>query len=192
MNRSLVIEKLMSKSRVFCIYAFLDSSNGDMQNLTNLLSTLLIQLIHYGDGICDTIEEKYEELKGSRRSLTAEVYLSLLKSQMEFLAFRMRRIFLVVDALDQFDDETLLMFLKACEEFPPSVHILFTSAHNGGMVDLIKPDKSLEIFAQNQDITSYLTKAFDTNSSLHRALRDSDPSFREQVLSIVVQKSQNK
>lgn len=182
----------MLKSRLICIYAFLDSSNRETQNITNLLSTLLIQLLDYGKEICVTIKERYEELKSSRFKPTAKVYLAMLRSQMELLESQKKRVFLVVDALDQCDDETLTAFLKACDEFPPNVHMLFASTHYNGLVDLIKPDKSLEIFAQSQDIRSYLNEAFDTDPSLQGALKENDPSFRDQVLSEVVQKSRNK
>lgn len=181
----------MSKSRV-CTYAFLDSSNGETQNITNLLSTLLIQLLNYGKEICDTIKEKYEELNSSRFKPTTKVYLAMLRSQMEFLASRKKRIFLVVDALDQCDDETLTMFLNACDEFPSSVHMLFASTRYNGLGDLIKPDKSLEIFAQSQDIRSYLNEAFARNPRLQGALKDRDPSFKDHVLSKVVEKSLKK
>lgn len=183
----------MSKSGVFCIYAFLDRSSGEAQNLTNLLSTLLIQLIERGKGICDAIEEKYEEFKRSRLRPTTKVYIVMLKSQMEFLASRTRRIYFIVDALDQCVDETLPTFLKACEEFPPNVRMLFTSTYNNTeIVDLIKPDKSMEICAHNQDIRAYLKEAFDTNKYLQKAIKNSELSYQDQVLSTVVQKSQRK
>ncbi|KAE8443682.1 hypothetical protein EG329_001454 [Mollisiaceae sp. DMI_Dod_QoI] len=176
-----------------CIYIYFDHRDQKKQDSTNLLSSLLTQLIRNQGQITKEVREIYQAAKGSRICPSSDEYLLMLKAQIKSFS----RAFIVVDALDEClnDTETSTMdiFLKALHQLPGNTHILFTSRQDISIGQRIKADRELQIVASDDDLRAYFDSQFQSIEHLRRLFSKGvhkDEFFRENVLGAVVVKSQ--
>ncbi|KAF4633629.1 hypothetical protein G7Y89_g4494 [Cudoniella acicularis] len=194
---SVIINHLLRKGHslcknVACIYIFFDYKKHKSQNLVNLLSSLLVQLLQSRLGISAKVREVYEACEYRRIHPSIDDYVGMLKSQMENIS----RVYIVVDALDECLDDTkpntLSKFLEACGKLPENAHMLFMSRPGIAFSKMIEPTCELEIVANANDMRLYLEKSINT----HHRLRDmieaelrNDNSFRDKVVNSILARS---
>lgn len=162
-----------------------------MQTLTNILSSLLVQLVRCSRKVSHEIQDKFEEWRQRADLPDDNEYVRMINSQaMEFL-----RIYLVVDGLDQCCSDTstntLYEFLNICGKLPRKFHSLFTT-RTGLHSQVLRPDCEVEIKAHRDDISAYL-KSFINNRQVMQSIVDEghrhNHSFYEYIVNSVVGRS---
>ncbi|WQF88297.1 Putative P-loop containing nucleoside triphosphate hydrolase [Colletotrichum destructivum] len=176
-----------------CIYVYFNHRQHQDHCLTRLLCTLILQLLHGTKHVSTKIQEAHSAWKSNQQMPCERDYLKMLKSQ----AKSFKRIFFVVDALDECLDDTeantLNSFLEACQELPDNFRLLFTSRPVPKLSALIKPGCELPITANDDEINSYLRKFIESRPQLNGIVEKgckTDPLFRDKTLETIVQKSQ--
>lgn len=197
MSRSIVINHLQtrfsSNHEIACIYVYFNHRQHQDHCLTRLLCTLILQLLHGTNHVSPKIQEAHSAWKSNQQMPCERDYLKMLKSQ----AKGFKRIFFVVDALDECLDDTetntLNSFLEACQELPDNFRLLFTSRPDPKLSALIRPGCELPITANDDEINSYLRKFIESRPQLNGIVEKgckTDPLFRDKTLETIIQKSQ--
>ena len=141
-----------------------------MQTLTNILSSLLIQLVRCSRKVSHEVQDKFEEWRQRADLPEDSEYVHMITSQ----AMEFRRIYLVVDGLDECCSDTstntLDEFLAICCNLPRKFHSLFTT-RTGLHSQALRPDFKVEIKAHRDDISSYL-KNFINSRQIMRSIVD--------------------
>ncbi|KPM35886.1 hypothetical protein AK830_g10674 [Neonectria ditissima] len=165
---------------VACIYVYFDYRKHQTQSLADIFSSLLVQLLRGGNYVANEIQEVYETWGVTHLHPGLEEYLKMLKSQ----AKRFQKVYMIVDALDECCGDTkkntMNSFLRACQELPENVYMLFTS-RPGLNSRLVKPDREFEITANAIDIKSYLNKSIESHPNLRAIIETglkTDIAFR--------------
>ena len=182
----------LEPSNEACIYAYFDYKEQESQDLTNLLSSLLAQLIRHRQQVTEDIKELYQGYTDRKMYPSPEEYLRVLKSQVKFFS----KVFVVVDALDECLNDpktnTLDEFLRALRQLPKNVHIMFTSRHDMSIRDRIQPDGELVIHASDSDLRRYLENRINSREQL-KTLVDKevqkDKNFLDNALKAIVARS---
>lgn len=107
------------------------------------------------------------------------------------------KVYIVVDALDEclddIDTNTRNRFLKALDELPQQVHILYTSRPINSIGQKIQADRELEIVANGDDLRKYFDSRIKNVDNL-KALVDvgvkKDSQFLKKVLNTIVTRCQ--
>lgn len=145
-----------------------------------------MQLLHRGNGVSGEIKKMLEN-EATTMILGEAKILEMLKSQIN----EFHRIFLIIDALDECPDAD--SFLRVCRALPEQVHMLFTSRPSTKLEKIVDADTKLEISADGGDIREYLQKSFEDHQNLKHMIdaeQMKNASFRDNVLDIIVEKSQ--
>ncbi|KAF9869242.1 hypothetical protein CkaCkLH20_13287 [Colletotrichum karsti] len=194
---SIVINKLLGMSSVnnniACVYVYFDYRLQNEQNLTNVLSNLLLQLLQSRNGTSSKVQEFHGAWNRKRSHLGAKEYLEMLKAELK--AFK--TVYLVVDALDECQDDgephTLNSFLQACQTFPETVRMLFTSRLFPRLEQLIQLDCKKSISVDEADIRSYLDTFLECDPQFQGVVESGKAktkSFWDKVSDTIVEKSQ--
>jgi hypothetical protein len=107
------------------------------------------------------------------------------------------KVYIVVDALDECLDDietnTRNRFLKALDELPQQVHILYTSRPINSIGQKIQANSELEIVANGDDLRKYFDSRINNVDNL-KALVDvgvkKDSQFLKKVLDSIVTRCQ--
>jgi hypothetical protein len=196
-HRSIIIDHLQTTYRftanIACIYIYFEYRDRRRQDLANLLSSLLAQLVRSGDIISPDVKEIHQAWKRKGMYPSPDEYLRMLKSQAESFS----KVFIVIDALDEClnDPETNTMndFLKALHQLPQKVHVLFTSRHNTSIGQKIKVDRKLEIVAKKDDLRRYVENRINSFEHLKLLVNKrvkQDECFLDKVLDAIAARSQ--
>lgn len=135
----------------------------------------------------------HKDWKTKGLSPSDEDYLRILKSEMAAFS----TVYMVVDALDECLDDiksrTLNGFLGVCHQLPQKVQMLFTSRNLVKFDKLLDPNDKLDIVANDHDIRAYLVNFIKSHKDLKTVVKlgvAEDPSFRENTLATIVERSQ--
>jgi ankyrin repeat protein len=178
---------------IACVYIYFDYKDQKRQDLTNLLSSLLAQLVRNRDQISQETKAKHDNWMDRGINPSSDEYLAMLISQIKSFD----RVFIVIDALDECVDNpetnTRNNFLKAIQQLPQRVHILFTSRPVISIEQRVKADRQLEIVANNDDLRKYLESRINAFENLRHLVDigvQKDSSFLDNILRTIVKKSQ--
>jgi hypothetical protein len=144
---------------------------------------LLRQLVEKYDGIPDKIRTFYTEhiALGARPSLAD--YSQLL----QLAATRFSKIFLIIDALDESNEDIRGGLLREVRKLPPSSHLLCTSRHIPDIEQQLYDFAYQEVRASNKDVENYIVGSIEQNMRL-RNLTTADPSLREVIITSIIAK----
>lgn len=196
-HRSIIVNHLQTSyslnKNIACIYIYFDYKKHNSQNLTGLLSSLLVQLLRSQMGISTKIREIFEAWKQTRIQPSPEDYVEMLKSQIKAVP----KVFIVIDALDECLDDTetntLSSFLGACQELPENAHMLFTSRPGIDFAPMIDATCELAVTADASDIRQYLDKSINSRHRLRDIIEaelKNDSLFRDKAINTIVARSQ--
>ncbi|KAH8682874.1 hypothetical protein BGZ60DRAFT_443458, partial [Tricladium varicosporioides] len=176
-----------------CIYVYFDYKDQQRQDLTNILSSLLAQLIRIRTVISPEVKNLHNTLKTKGMYPSPEEHLQMLKSQVRSFS----KVFIVVDALDECLNDakasTMDEFLEALRQLPENVHFLFTSRPDISIGSKIEADRSIDIVARDSDLKLYLknyVKSHDELKHMVEKARKKDKSFLTRFLKAIVTSSQ--
>jgi hypothetical protein len=157
------------------------------QNLTNLVASLLQQLVQRHSVIPNKVRSLYEQHISKRtRPTLAECY-ELLRSELTSCS----RAFIVVDALDECNETngTRSRLIAELLSLPPTAYLLVTSRHVLSIEDTLNQSSRLEIRASDTDVRIYLENRIQEKSRLKRHVQ-ADPSLRNPIIDTIVEKVQ--
>jgi hypothetical protein len=176
-----------------CIYVYFDYRDRKKQTLTNLLSSLLAQLVRKGDSISPEIKRKHEDWVKTRVNPTSNEYLHMLESEVRSFS----KVYIVIDALDEclsdLNANILDNFLTALKKLPHHVHLLFLSRVDPSIELKVDANSKLEIVAKEDDIRRYVKSRIDDCGSLQAVVkrgREKNNNFLAKVCGAVVERCQ--
>jgi hypothetical protein len=167
--------------------SFCNYKESGIQSPVNVLASLVLQLVYSGAGVEGDLKALHtSHMKTGTRPRLEEVS-SLLRKEAE----RYQRIFLVVDALDEYTDKA--EFKKVLlAEFPalrPSPNILVTSRYSENIATEFRCCRQLEISASHGDVQSYIMDQLASEGRLNKMMKR-DPSLEGEILRVIPNKSE--
>jgi len=172
-NSSLVIDRLCDQAdvdnmAVACVYC--DFSVQDEQSATGLLGALLKQVVLALEPIPDRVQKAFEDSKrgvGGRRLLLADI-LAMLSQSLSYL----RRVFICIDALDEFLAKHRPEFWESLQEIVlkcPNIRLFLTGRvhiRDEAQKYFSSTAEMLPIISRTQDIGIYVKMRLNRDSEL--------------------------
>lgn len=187
MDRSLVISHLEQKfaqKNVAVAYIFCNYKDQANQTVVNLVASLLQQLMRSHAVLPQEFAHFINRHIWKRTRPTRAEWSNLLQLQIR----RFDRVFIVVDALDEYSEEggTRDSFLNEIRKLQPFVHLLITSRPISGIENELDGATHLEIRATDGDVSRYLENRIVKEGRLRRLLR-ADLALQETIIAKIVE-----
>jgi hypothetical protein len=153
-----------------------------MKTVEQTVACLLRQLLELHTVLPDPIVALFNAHKEThflKKPPMAEEWTSLLLSTMSAFS----KVFMVVDALDEYPSKIRSKFLTVLNHLKPS-HLLVTSREHIRLGHVIPRHKMISIQAKEEDITAYIHSRLET---FHLAWQiDAKPELKDEIVSTVV------
>jgi hypothetical protein len=159
----------------YCDY----TDDNSMTTVGQTLSCLLRQLLNWHEQLPDSIMELYNRHKQSKFSLPTPPFDDLLVATIRSFS----KVFIVVDALDEYPSSIRAQFLGALNDLKPS-HLLITSREHIRIEQVIPSHRMIPILAHEQDINSYVDSRLETFRLASRIR--ANPDLRKEIITTVV------
>ena len=165
-------------------YIYFNYSEAEKQNPTNILKSILLQLVSRQPVVTEELTEAYKKHAKEGTTLSRPECCRLL--QAAILCFSMT--YLVIDALDECTEGTRDILFAELWKMKQHISILVTSRHTFN--DYYDPESALrlDIEADALDIRQYL-EARITESSMLQAHIKKDQGLQEIIISGIVHKA---
>ncbi|KAJ3500680.1 hypothetical protein NMY22_g19181 [Coprinellus aureogranulatus] len=131
----------------------------------DILCTFLRQLVETHELARDEIRPVFSKNQRYQRALTAQEAASLLFG----FTHRLRRIFLIIDGLDEIADKEKSEILARLQEIP--VHLLIFSRPMDLFQELLPRSRTVQIEARKRDIETFVLHRIDTSAHLRKVLQ---------------------
>jgi NACHT domain len=188
--RSMVVdylERSFEREDVAIAYIYCSYKEQENQTATNLISSLVRQLVQRSPVISDELMSLYNcHIKKQTRP-TLNEWSTLLRSMLS----RPSKVFIVVDALDECTESngTRNSFLAEIKKLQPSIHLLVTSRHISTIEHEFKDVACVEIRASDTDVRRYVDSRIRVETRLARLIK-ANPTLQENISSTIVKKAQ--
>ncbi|KAJ7434230.1 ankyrin repeat domain-containing protein [Mycena latifolia] len=180
---SLVVHHLEIHARTIdiglaCIY--LNHKETETQTITNLLGGLWRQLM-LGKPISTTVQNLYDyHHERQTRPQLEEICKALDSAVAQYT-----KVFIVIDALDEYPDHHRHLFLKYLVNLLPQTCILMTSRPHINLDAQFPNMKTIEIRATEEDIHKYLDAQIQNSARLSKHVR-TRPEFQDEIRSKIL------
>lgn len=169
---------------VICIYC--NYKEQEDQTTTNLIASLLQQLLQTKKVLFDRVMALYKHHMNKRTRPTLHELSSLLHA----VAKCFSRIFIVVDALDEITEtvmtrESFLVEIRELQSIHPTTSLMVTSRHSTYIEREFEGADSCEISASDEDIKRYLTTQISHGGRLARHVKN-DSNLQNAILNTLV------
>ena len=163
-----------------CVY--LSHQNQNVQTPTNLLASVLKQIIQQEHNTPDSLQRLYQ----SRSPKSTRPSLDGIASILREASDRFERIFVVVDALDEYDDSdgSREMFLAELQSLG-KINILVTARPHVCIENPLKPLASLEVRAVDDDLGNYVKGRLKQHSRLAKHVKEHANLLEDIIRTIV-------
>ncbi|RYP56734.1 hypothetical protein DL769_009874 [Monosporascus sp. CRB-8-3] len=177
--------KFLSQNGTQIVYAFCDYKHRGEQDVRTMLASLWKQLARsrvLDIEECETFEATY--LKPNVKPAKNEI-LTILRDEIA----RYSRIFILLDAFDEFHSDHRTALLVALRDLGPNVNLLVTSRYIE--TDMFDPKRSrlLEISAADSDIRIYISGRLRSETRLGQHIAK-DPVLADEIPRVIIQKAQ--
>jgi hypothetical protein len=185
--RSLAINYLQTSLENDVGLAFIYFNYKEQQTLSDVLGSLLQQLLRRAQRMTHGVCALYERCTGndSKRRPTSSELSILLQSESQFFS----KLFIVIDALDECPsvDDMTSKFLLELQKLRPSPQVLVTSRpHLKSIIKQFLPNTiCLEIRAHDEDIKKYLNEQFKRKHVLTLLVTDTT-----EIIEKIIEKAQ--
>jgi hypothetical protein len=160
---------------------YLNHKETQIQTPSNLLAGLWRQLVHgktiSAESMIQDLYQRHSE-KGTRPPLT-EIH-EVLSSEVA----QWWKIYIVVDALDEYPENDRKILLEYLAAMGPTVNLMLTSRPHITLGS-IPYTTILEIRAPDEDIRSYVNQQIQTDCRLSLHVQAS-PELQEEIITIIV------
>ena len=187
---SLVIGQLQvsfPQDEVAIVWCYCNYKERASQNTTALLCEILRQLIgrqlHFEGEILDL----YKCHSKANTTLTLSECFQILRSEVQ----RYQKIFVVLDALDECDDEdeTRTLLPKHIQSLHDNVHLLNTCRPIASIEHEFSKSLQISIGASNEDVEEYVRSRLQSEANLLKHL-ESDADLQQLLEATIVERCQ--
>ncbi|KAN0073009.1 hypothetical protein V8E54_009123 [Elaphomyces granulatus] len=180
------LEQSFEREDIAIAYIYFSYKEQDDQTTTNLLTSLLQQLVQRKTMISDGILSLYDyhAKRGTRPSLGG--WSKVLKSEIENYS----KVFILIDALDESNENSGVRdgFLAEIRKLQPSIYLLVTSRHITTIEREFENAARVEIRASDEDVRKYLEGRIERESRLKCHVK-AHPALREEIVQMIVKKA---
>ncbi|KAJ7339863.1 hypothetical protein DFH08DRAFT_1013374, partial [Mycena albidolilacea] len=160
---------------VACIY--LNHKEANDQTQSKLLAALWRQLV-YGMDVGSTAKKLYQQHQEKGTAPSLEEVLEVLSSSLEEFS---SKVFIVVDAIDEYPDDQRCILLKHLAKLMGSkVNLMVTSRPHVPADPALPNVETLEIRARPEDIQKYVDVQIDLSPRLRNHVRER-PDLRKDI-----------
>lgn len=189
-SRSIIINHLETLAHPDVGIGYLYCSYKEERHTAiNLLSSLLMQLIHRKGVIPDDIAYLFDEYHEMDSRPTLQEYIALLQAQVR----QFRRVFIVVDGLDECTDVdgTRRALVSVLRDMLPGISLLVTARPKVGEEYFTEAPR-IDIKARESDLKGYIDHRVSQTptSRLSRFYRSCDATIQEEIRNTIVGKAQ--
>jgi len=131
------------------------------------------------------VRAAYEKSLKTGIKPNATEWLHLLCSTIKMFSV----VFIVVDALDEYEQDLRNTFLHLMQSLPPGVRLLYTSRYLLDIETIIDSDAKIEIRATNEDLKLYLEENMQNGGRLQSHITK-DPLLKDKIVETVIKKAQ--
>ena len=166
---------------VLCIYCnFKEQSE---QTVSNLVASLLKQLIEDSPEVHDNIKSLYERHKDQRARPTLGEFQQVLISEIKMIS----KVFIVVDALDECSeaDGTRAKLLSVLQSLG-FTHLLATARPLSSILEDFQGIPKLEIHANDHDVQRYIEERIPHEPWLDKHVKG-HPLLQEEIIKKIIQ-----
>ncbi|KFZ04968.1 hypothetical protein V501_08817 [Pseudogymnoascus sp. VKM F-4519 (FW-2642)] len=153
--RSSIINKIQiqqSSRDVGLAFAYCNYKEHDIQTLSNLIGSLVQQLVQCYGAIPDEVRVLYTQYNPRNiRPSEDELSRALLS-----LISKFSHVYIVVDALDECNPKTRGKFIEKLHQLPTNLRLLCSSRHLGDIQEAFADASHLEIRASDADVALYV------------------------------------
>jgi Cdc6-like AAA superfamily ATPase len=160
---------------------YLDHKETQIQTPSNLLAGLWRQLV-YGKTI--SVESKVQQLYKQHSEKCTRPSFAEIQQVLSSLITQCSKVYIVVDALDEYPEDERMILLKYLVTLGPTVNLMLTSRPHIALPSLPKM-AILEIRASDSDIRRYVDGRIQYHTRLSQHVQTS-PKLREQIITIIV------
>lgn len=165
-------------------YIYGNYNDVRQKNVSNLIGVVLQQLATQNGSCMDELKRWYENHREARTRPSLQEYGELLRNIIAPFA----NIFVVIDALDEYDEETRDALLIEFGRFGTDISLLITSRHSIVSTQWSQAETRLSLTASEDDIKGYLEERLHQSQGLRRHIVK-DHSLHNHVVSSIMRKA---
>lgn len=167
---------------IACIYC--DYKERDAQTLINLVTGLWAQLVRNSGSLSTEVRDLYSTHVRQNSSPTLDEVSKILQAEVT----RYAKIFVVIDALDEYPEGDRSTLLKKLRELRPAINLMVTSRYLDAIANDFKGSPQLEISANVEDVQAYIVGRISGEKRLSRFV-SKDAALGEKIVKIVAGKA---
>jgi hypothetical protein len=167
---------------IACIYC--DYKERDAQTLINLVTGLWAQLVRNSDSLSTEVRDLYSTHIRQNSSPTLDEVSKILQAEIT----RYSKIFVVIDALDEYPEGDRSTLLKKLRELRPAINLMVTSRYLDAIANDFKGSPQLEISANVEDVRAYIVGRISGEKRLSRFV-SKDAALGEKIVKTVAGKA---
>ncbi|KAL9070376.1 MAG: hypothetical protein Q9161_004935 [Pseudevernia consocians] len=166
-------------------YLYLSYKDAKKQNISNLLNSLVCQLVFSEPALPVDLAASYEAHgSGATRPSHAECN-QLLRS----IVRRCAKVFLIIDAFDEYPEEWRGQLMTELQRLEPHVNMLITSRNLPTIERQLSNASRLDIQARSDDILQYLRERIKSSERL-KSHSDKDPNLRNLISTTIAARAE--
>jgi len=173
----------MSESAVACVYCSYEERNT--QSTLSIFESILKQVALARPTMSDELSDLYYNHQMKRTRPALDDIMSLLLSEVKAL----KRVFIVIDALDELSTQMRNSLLRKLSILKPYLHLMVTSRPSIGTLKAFEDTAEMEIRASELDISVFTAARLQEDDRLAGWTRNDDPLTRE-ILETIVRNAQ--
>jgi hypothetical protein len=186
--RSIIIDNLRERLKddisvgIACIYC--NYKEKDAQTLINLIAGLWAQLVRNSGSLSTEVRDLYLTHVRQNSSPTLDEVSKMLQGEIA----RYSKIFVVIDALDEYPEGDRSTLLKKLRELRPTINLMVTSRYLDAIANDFEGSPQLEISANVEDVRAYIVGRISSESRLSRFV-SKDAALGEKIVNTVAGKA---
>ncbi|KAJ7706722.1 ankyrin repeat-containing domain protein [Mycena rosella] len=182
---SVVVENLRAEQNTSVAVLYLNHKENEAQTPSNLLAGLWRQLV-FEKPISPVVDQLYAKHREQRTRPSLEHTYSILCA----IIAEHSRVFIVVDALDEYPEELRDILLPRLSNLGPTVNLMFTSRPHIRIDNVVTNTivETLEIRATEDDIRRHIAAQIRKSSRLSKHVKNC-PGLGEEIETVIVRRS---
>jgi len=186
-SRSIIINDLEARAAqtgASVAYIYFNYKNLTVQTPSNLVSSILQQLVICRGAVGQELATAYKQHKKKKSRPTFDEWVDLAQAE----ARRHLKMFMVVDALDEAEPHTRNVILDVLRKMP-NVNLLLTSRPAVALDEWMPDVDRLDILARDEDLRKYIVGRLPKEHRLLRYVKD-EASLGELIAQTVTRAAQ--
>ena len=160
--------------------------NDPQQTLESILGSFVAQLLQD----CNTMPAFIQDLYERHKAQNTAPSLSHLVKALQSVVGLYKRVFVVIDALDECSDEIRWELMESLRELKPQIHLLVTSRFLDSIEEELHDFQRFEIKANKADLELFIDHHIRKNRNLQRIVQKS-PIMSEDIKIAVVKTAED-